>query len=116
MNQTPNYQLNQWEKTDQIRMEDFNADNAKIPSVYAESIFHDNEDDCDWWFLNIDRLAVAYCKGICKFLGVEYEKPTDVFYRVQVGAYKRRSYAERMMNDLKALGYDAFIVEVKKEG
>ena len=93
-----------------------NADNAKIPSVYAESIFHDNEDDCDWWFLNIDRLAVAYCKGICKFLGVEYEKPTDVFYRVQVGAYKRRSYAERMMNDLKALGYDAFIVEVKKEG
>mgnify|MGYP001035175882 FL=1 len=29
-NQTPNYQLSQWERTDQVRMEDFNADNAKI--------------------------------------------------------------------------------------
>ena len=33
MNQTPNYQLNQWEKTDRIRMEDFNADNAKIEAA-----------------------------------------------------------------------------------
>ena len=33
MNQTPNYQLNQWEKTDRIQMEDFNADNAKIEAA-----------------------------------------------------------------------------------
>ena len=33
MNQTPNYQLNQWDKTDRIRMEDFNADNAKIEAA-----------------------------------------------------------------------------------
>lgn len=30
MKQTENYQLNQWELTDRIRMEDFNGDNAKI--------------------------------------------------------------------------------------
>ena len=93
-----------------------NADNAGIPSVYAESIFHDNEDDCRWWFDNLDHLATAYCKGICKFLGVTYEKPVDVIYRVQVGAFKNRTYADRMCNDLKALGYDAFVVEAKKEG
>ena len=29
-NQTPNYQLSQWERSDKVRMEDFNADNAKI--------------------------------------------------------------------------------------
>ena len=29
-NQTPNYKLSQWERTDKVQMEDFNADNAKI--------------------------------------------------------------------------------------
>ena len=31
--QTPNYNLNQWIKTDRIMMEDFNADNAKIDAA-----------------------------------------------------------------------------------
>ena len=29
-NHTPNFNLSQWEKTDKVQMEDFNADNAKI--------------------------------------------------------------------------------------
>ena len=33
MNQTSNYQLNQWEKTDRVQMEDFNNDNAKIDAA-----------------------------------------------------------------------------------
>lgn len=32
-NQTPNYALNQWEAADQVRMEDFNADNAKLDAA-----------------------------------------------------------------------------------
>lgn len=32
-NKTTNYQLNQWEKTDRILMDDFNADNAKIDAA-----------------------------------------------------------------------------------
>ena len=35
MAETGNYQLNQWEKTDRIQMEDFNADNAKIEAALA---------------------------------------------------------------------------------
>ena len=35
MKQTQNYQLNQWEKTDRIQMEDFNGDNAKIEAALA---------------------------------------------------------------------------------
>ena len=35
MEQTSNYQLNQWDKTDRIQMEDFNADNAKIDAALA---------------------------------------------------------------------------------
>lgn len=33
MNYTPNYQLNQWEATDQVKRADFNADNAKIDAA-----------------------------------------------------------------------------------
>ena len=32
-NQTPNYKLNQWSKSDRVQMEDFNADNAKIDAA-----------------------------------------------------------------------------------
>ncbi len=33
MNKTQNYQLSQWEKSDKVLMEDFNADNAKIDAA-----------------------------------------------------------------------------------
>ena len=33
MNKTANFQLNQWEKTDRVMMDDFNADNAKIEAA-----------------------------------------------------------------------------------
>ena len=36
MRETSNYKLNQWEKTDQIQMEDFNGDNAKIEAALAK--------------------------------------------------------------------------------
>jgi hypothetical protein len=35
MNKTPRYELNQWELSDPVRMEDFNADNAKVESALA---------------------------------------------------------------------------------
>ena len=39
--------------------------------------------------------------------------PVTTIYRVQVGAFQNRSYAEAYMAKLKADGYDAFIVEGK---
>jgi len=35
MNQTANYQLNQWEQSDRIVMSDFNADNARLDAALA---------------------------------------------------------------------------------
>ena len=34
-NQTTNYQLNQWEATEQVLRTDFNADNAKVDAALA---------------------------------------------------------------------------------
>ena len=33
MTKTTNYQLNQWEKSDRVMMDDFNADNQKIDAA-----------------------------------------------------------------------------------
>ena len=35
MKQTQNYHLSQWDKTDRIKMEDFNADNSKIEAALS---------------------------------------------------------------------------------
>lgn len=35
-NHTTNYQLSQWSRTDQVKMEDFNADNAKIDAALGQ--------------------------------------------------------------------------------
>ena len=35
MTKTTNYQLNQWAKSDRIRMDDFNADNQKLDAALA---------------------------------------------------------------------------------
>ena len=35
MKKTTNYQLNQWEKSDRIMMDDFNSDNEKIDTALA---------------------------------------------------------------------------------
>lgn len=37
MNKTANYNLNQWEKSDRVLMEDFNNDNAKIDAALKEA-------------------------------------------------------------------------------
>lgn len=37
MNHTEHYQLSQWEKSDRILMDDFNADNAKIDAALANA-------------------------------------------------------------------------------
>jgi N-acetylmuramoyl-L-alanine amidase len=43
------------------------------------------------------------------------DEPTgdDVIYRVQVGAFSNRKYAENMLADLKKAGYNGFIVKSK---
>lgn len=86
-----------------------NAAAVGIPAVYSEAIFHDNTEDCNWYFSNVDRLAQAYAAAICDFLGVEQTKKT--LYRVQVGAFEHRVNAETMKQKLQEAGFPGFITE-----
>ena len=101
--------------------------NSNAICVYIEVGFHDNKEEAQWIIDHTQDIAAAICKGLCDHYGVAYndavpevkpdekpaEQPTEVekVYRVQVGAFHNKNYAENMMAELKAKGYDAFIVE-----
>ena len=97
--------------------------NSKAPCAYIEVDFHDVPNMAQWLIDYTEEIAEAICKGICNYYGVKYvsaaekedEKKSDVFYRVQVGAFNEKQNAENMLAKIKAAGFtDAFITTVKK--
>ncbi len=83
--------------------------NTKMTAVLFESFFVDNDKDNNIGdtVAKQKALGVAYAKAILEYLGIEYE---NKLYRVQVGAFKKKSSAETLRDELKARGYDAVIV------
>lgn len=92
----------------------------KAPTAYIEVAFHDNTEEAQWIIDNTEAIAEAICKGVCKHYGKLYVEPVaekdkepekaDKLYRVQVGAYSKRSGAETMLKKLEAAGFKGFIV------
>ena len=97
---------------------------TNMTSVLFESFFLDNASDKTIGDTVDEQRAfgVAYAKAILEYLGVTYKsqeqpKPSvsstptssDGLYRVQVGAFKERANAEKLMAELKSKGYAAFI-------
>jgi hypothetical protein len=46
------------------------AKNPKCPSVYCETVFHDNRQDAEWFHTNMDRIAQNFVESISELLGV----------------------------------------------
>lgn len=101
--------------------------NTKCPAVILEGAFVDNANDVK----AIDTVAEqkefgrAYARGILKTLkdmgkleeikedpkeDPKEEQESGKLYRVQVGAFKYKSGAEALQNELKSKGYNAIIV------
>lgn len=84
----------------------------KAPTAYIEVDFHDVPDVARWIVDHIDEIAEAICKGVCDHFHVLYVNPKpDKLYRVQVGAFRNRENAERLLKNLKVDYPDAFIKE-----
>jgi N-acetylmuramoyl-L-alanine amidase len=85
---------------------------TKMPAVLTENLFLTNGEDVkllkDDTFLN--GLAESHVKGIAKAFGLQKKRPTRL-YKVQVGAFIDRKNAERLVDELKSKGYNAFIKE-----
>lgn len=88
--------------------------NSDAICVYIEVGFHDNPEEAKWIIEHTEDIAEAICRGLCNHYGVKYipddtEKP---IYRVQVGAFYNKNYAENLRKELVSKGYkDAFIVK-----
>lgn len=85
------------------------------PHIFlVENGFHDNPQDEAWLKQdsNLRKLAQTQADVICNILGVNPQLPSDeeTLYRVQVGAFKNKEYADNMYNKLKADGYDTYMV------
>ena len=91
---------------------------AHAPTVYIEIDFHDVDEVALWIINHKEEIAEAIAQGICDYFGVEYKAPAQTpaqapdggWFRVQIGAYKNREYAEEQLAKAKAAGFsDAFI-------
>lgn len=93
---------------------------TNAPCVYVEVDFHDVPEIALWIISHTSEIAEAICEGICNHYGVAYKgnkvdsapesAPSEKWYRVQIGAYKNRKYAEEQLAKAKAAGFsDAYI-------
>lgn len=90
------------------------------PTVYCECEFHDVPETARWIVTHTKTIAEAICRGVCEYFGVPYKAPdeaprTETLYHVQVGAFKDRKNAEKMLKSVKDCGFEAFIKEEKHE-
>lgn len=91
------------------------------PTVYCECEFHDVPETARWIITHTKTIAEAICKGVCEYFGIPYNDQndealkTETLYHVQVGAFRDRKNAEKMLESVKAHGFEAFIKEEKHE-
>lgn len=91
---------------------------TKAVAVYLEVEFHDHTTGANWIINNVKAIGGAICKGVCDYYGVTYKEvggeSSDKLYRVQIGAFKEKSNAEKCLQKAKSSGFtDAFIKEVQ---
>lgn len=83
------------------------------PAILPEIGFHDNSDDAKWIVENVDQIAEALAKGICAYFQIKYVSRETIMYHVQIGAFEKREYAEKMLETVKKDYPNAFIKEVR---
>lgn len=89
---------------------------TRMTAVLFESFFVDNDKDNDIGDTVAEQRAfgVAYAKAILEYFNIPYKASgggtaSGTMYRVQVGAFKEKKNAEKLLAELKGKGYDAFI-------
>ena len=89
---------------------------SKMPAVLNEGAFVDNKKDIEDWNddAELKKMGVAYAEATAEWLKLEKKVSApakdDKWYRVQVGAFKNKAYAESLLQNLKNAGFDGYIV------
>lgn len=80
---------------------------TQMPAVLVEVGFINSDTDNSLFDDSFEGIALAIAEGILDTL--ERKEETTPGYRVQVGAYRNRSYAERLMEELMEMDIPAYI-------
>lgn len=99
----------------------YEVKNPSAPTAYIECDFHDVPEVAKWIIENTTLIGETIAKGICDYFGIKFKeetvvpKPTaNILYRVQVGAFANKTYADAMLAKLRLAGFEGFIVTVNK--
>lgn len=82
---------------------------TKMPAVLVEAGFINNDKDNELFDTKFNEIAQAIADGILETIQESGGGNTDL-YRVQVGAYRDRSNAVRLVEQLQREGFPAFLI------
>lgn len=80
---------------------------TKMSAVLVEAGFINSDVDNQLFDANFEDIAQAIADGILETLNVGEERTP--YYRVQVALFRNWNYAQRMLDDLLAQGFPAFL-------
>lgn len=83
---------------------------TKMPAVLVETGFINNDKDNELFDSEFDNIAQAIAEGILETIRENQSVSEHELYRVQVGAYMDRNYANRLVEQLQREGYPAFLI------
>jgi N-acetylmuramoyl-L-alanine amidase len=88
---------------------------TKAPAVLMEYGFMDSRADAPVILTEDYAKAVGYAtmEAIASVAGLK-KNPAETLYCVQVGAFKNKKYAYKMLENLKSAGFDGYITEKEK--
>ena len=82
---------------------------TQMPAVLVEAGFIDNPADNQFFDDRFEEIAQAIADGILQTVEQQNARNPE-YYQVQVGAYRNRMPADRLVNELQAKGLPAFLV------
>ena len=80
-----------------------------MPAVLVEAGFIDSPEDNRFFDQNFQAIAQAVAEGILTTIR-QMEAGGPEYYQVQVGAFRTRMPAERLLKELQNQGFPAFLV------
>lgn len=89
---------------------------VNVPGLILEHSFHTNLRMTNWLLedSNLDKLAKAEAAAIAEYFGAkkQIEEVSNNLYRVQAGAFSVKSNAEKYLAQIKAAGFDTYMIYI----
>lgn len=83
---------------------------SEVPTAMVEVGYINSEKDNELFDEKFEDVAKSIAEGILETLAISKQQENRYLYRVQVGAYRNRDVAYRLMEQLLREGYQGFIV------